>query len=145
MNITAPSWYQKTRSERFFFCQAGGTGRLRIRLTSSARMPDNAPHQIICVNTYPLHLKTWHPGTMRGPAALPLNWDSCTSAMIEHLNSPCCWNFMNVLDGYGGSVAQLNVTGPMPADLVNEVLSFAYALYYPWDFASVPVDIEIVE
>jgi hypothetical protein len=87
------------------------------------------------------------PGTMLpgGLVTMPLNWDLLTYAMVEHLNSPSCWNFMNILDGYGCSVAQLNVAGPLPADLVGEVMSFAYALYIPWDFASVPVEIVFVE
>jgi hypothetical protein len=80
-----------------------------------------------------------------GSATLPLNWDVVTYFMTGFLNTPLFTDFMGTLDGNGLAQAQLNIFGPLGPDLVGMKLFFAYACNNPWDFASNPVSIEIVE
>jgi agmatine/peptidylarginine deiminase len=79
-----------------------------------------------------------------GHATLPLNWDRLSNLVAANLNSPVLSDFQGTLDENGRATAQLNI-GPMEKKAVGLQLYFAYALYYPWDFVSEPVLIEIVE
>ena len=77
-----------------------------------------------------------------GKAVLPINWDLFTDIILNLMNKPVFTNFMGVLDATGSATAQMNL-GPIPGT-AGITLYFAYALNLPWDFASNPVEIEIV-
>ena len=64
--------------------------------------------------------------------------------MIQFLNTPCFQQFLGTLS-FGSSTAQavLDTLGPVPGAGGLE-LTFAFALAYPWDFASNPVCIRVV-
>jgi hypothetical protein len=78
-----------------------------------------------------------------GHAVLPLNWDPFTYAVLLHLNSSVFVNFLDTLDANGQATAQLN-SGPLRPGFVGTIIYFAYCLNDPFDFASDPVEIEIV-
>jgi len=82
-----------------------------------------------------------------GLATLPLNIDYFTYYVIFLMNSSIFQNFQGVLDSEGNGKAQVNTIGlgPLSPGCTGTILYFAYALYYPWDVVSNPVEIEIVE
>lgn len=79
-----------------------------------------------------------------GLVILPINWDPMTDTVIELINTPYCWNFFNLLDVNGTSIAQMNTMGPVPASLVGTTLCFAFCLGEPFDYVSNPVQIAII-
>ena len=78
-----------------------------------------------------------------GLATMPLNWDPYTDLVLSLLNSPVFSNFLGTLGASGTAFATLNVPA-LPPGLVGTVMTYAYALNNPFDFASTPVQIEIV-
>jgi parallel beta-helix repeat protein len=88
------------------------------------------------------------PGTLLpgGLATLPINWDILSDLTVQYANTPMFHQFLAVLDGAGTASAQFNTFGPIDGSLVGYTMSFAYALGPPpvWDFASIPVDLNIV-
>jgi len=76
-----------------------------------------------------------------GGLTLPLNWDLFSNLVLNLMNTPIFTDFLGILDGAGASSAQLNMP---PVAMPGIVMSYAYALYDPWDFASNPVSIEVV-
>ena len=78
-----------------------------------------------------------------GQVILPLNWDWFTNLSLTLLGSPLFSGFAGTLDGDGAGSAQLAV-GPLPAGAAGLTMYFAYCLTGPFDFASNPVDIEIL-
>ena len=87
-----------------------------------------------------------NPGiSMGGDVVLPINWDIFTNVVIGFTNSLFFQNFMSQLDYNGENSAKLNVP-PIPG-FAGTTMFFAYALvdnYGKWNFASNPVEIEIV-
>lgn len=89
-------------------------------------------------------------GTMPGTplplnkTALALNWDIITDMVLIYLNTPFFENFYGFMDGSGQATARFNTLGPMDPGSVGIVNSFAYCLGWPWDFASNPINVEIV-
>ncbi|MHC4944920.1 MAG: right-handed parallel beta-helix repeat-containing protein [Planctomycetota bacterium] len=81
------------------------------------------------------------PGGMK---TLPINWDVFTDVVLLLLNTPVFMNFMGTLDANGMGNGQLN-TGPLPPQAIGLLMDYAYALNSPWDFASNPVSIEIIQ
>ncbi|MHC4944847.1 MAG: FG-GAP-like repeat-containing protein [Planctomycetota bacterium] len=81
-----------------------------------------------------------------GNAILPLNYDIVTEFVIENLNSPLFMNFLGITDPTGYGAAIFNTQGPMPPGIAGITISFAYALIAPpsWDFASNPINIDIL-
>ena len=77
-----------------------------------------------------------------GMATLPINWDLFTNIVISLVNTSIFPGFMGTLDTQGTGTAQLNL--PAVSGAATLQMSFAYALVNPWDFASIPVTIEIV-
>lgn len=77
-----------------------------------------------------------------GFAVLPLNWDAFTDLALLLANSPVFSGFMGKLDTGGGATATLNV--PPLAGYAGTVMYYAYCINNPFDFASNPVEIEIV-
>jgi hypothetical protein len=75
-------------------------------------------------------------------ATLPLNWDLFTNVIISIVNTPVFTNFQGILDGQGSGMALMNLP-PIPG-AAGLTMYFAYALNNPWNFASNPVEIEIV-
>ena len=78
-----------------------------------------------------------------GKATLPLNYDIFTTMTILYANTQLFLDFMGTLDAMGSGAAQMNL-GPVPG-FAPLTMYFAYALNKPWDFASNPVGIEIVQ
>lgn len=77
-----------------------------------------------------------------GMVVMPLNFDLFTQVMIPLLNSAMFPGFMGTTDGTGVATAQL-VAPPSPA-AVGLTLDFAYMLYYPFDFVSNPVSVQVL-
>lgn len=69
-----------------------------------------------------------------GHAVLHLNWDPFTDIVLGLINTPLFDNFMGALNGTGQATAVLNV--PAVPSALGLVMSYAYALNNPWDFAS---------
>jgi hypothetical protein len=86
------------------------------------------------------------PGTLLplGLETLPLNWDSFTDLVMLLLNSPFFDNFLGQLDPTGKEYALFDTIAPLPPIAIGARVNFAYALNNPFDFASNPVEIEIV-
>jgi len=70
-----------------------------------------------------------------GNVNLPLNWSYFTNNVY----------FIGKLDSNGNSMLTLDTLGPIPG-IAGIVFSFAYALAPPssWDFASNPINVEVV-
>lgn len=85
------------------------------------------------------------PGTALpgGTTTLPLNWDIMTDFCFSMVNTAVFNNFLSTLDASGQSTAQLNTFGPLPSTMIGTILSFAYCLNYPWEYASNPVLVEV--
>lgn len=79
-----------------------------------------------------------------GHAVLPCNWDIFTDIVITLINGPVFQNFHGYLDGNGYATAILDASQPLPSS--GFTMSFAYALFPQpaWNFASNPVNIDIV-
>lgn len=84
------------------------------------------------------------PGTLLpgGLVTLPLNWDPLTDLVLSLANTSIFTNFFGTLDNSGQATAYLNAP-PLPGH-AGVVMYYAYCLYKPFDFASNPVQIEIV-
>ena len=78
-----------------------------------------------------------------GKVTLPLNFDIFTNMVINLANTPPFSNFIGKLDSSGSANAVFNTFGPIPG-AAGITMNFAFALNSPWDFASNPVEIEIV-
>jgi hypothetical protein len=78
-----------------------------------------------------------------GLATLPVNWDAFTDQMLILLNTPIFSNFMAKLDIHGASEAELWIF-PIDPGFVGLEMTYAYALDMPFDYASNPVQVEIV-
>ena len=79
-----------------------------------------------------------------GHVILPVNFDSFTFlVMFPLLNTYYFTNFLGTLDANGSSTAQLNAPA-LPPGFVGVIMYYAYCLSSPFDFASNPVEIEIV-
>jgi len=116
--------------------QNGGTVNLYLRAG-----PDNNLRNYILLGSmsgtspgFPL------PG---GQATLPINWDTITDLVIDLINTPLFFNFLNVLDTAGTQTARI-YTRPLPAGFVGTQFYFAFALNNPWDYVSNPVTLEII-
>jgi len=114
----------------------------QIAFTLTAGM-DNANRSYFLAGT----MSGSHPGTFLpgGAATIPLMRDWLSNYILSHLTSPSFVNFSARLDASGNGEAQLIASGPLPPSMLGEVMHFAYAVYNPWDFASNPVRIEIVQ
>lgn len=78
-----------------------------------------------------------------GLVTLPLNRDSVMNTMLWFINAPIFADCLGTLAADGTASATLNVP-PLPPGASGQALSFAYALVYPWDFASNAVTLLIV-
>ncbi|MFH2002666.1 MAG: C25 family cysteine peptidase [Planctomycetota bacterium] len=85
------------------------------------------------------------PGTALpgGLATMPLNFDIFTDIVFANLNSTLFTNFLGVLDANGQATAQLNAPA-IPAGLAGTIMEYAYAMNYPWDFASNAVGVTVL-
>jgi len=76
-----------------------------------------------------------------GEKTLPINWDIFTAAMLDLIHTPYFTDFFGALDSNGqGSAALFFPTLP---GATGVVISLAFALRKPLDFASNPINIEI--
>lgn len=84
------------------------------------------------------------PGTALpgGLVTLPINRDWFTDFILDHLNNTRFVDFKGNLDAEGRATAWLNA--PPISSWVGTTLHFAYAATKPFDFASIPVAVEIV-
>lgn len=74
---------------------------------------------------------------------MPLNWDVFTEyTLIPLINTTIFQDFYEFLDSYGNSTARLNA--PPLTGFIGMKMYFAYCLFWPWEFASNPVEIEII-
>lgn len=78
-------------------------------------------------------------------ATLPLNWDVFTDLVLSLTGFPIFVDFSGRLDANGQAQAQLNLTVPLDPTTVGTVIYFAYLNYYPFDFASNAIAVEIVD
>ena len=81
---------------------------------------------------------------LSGGGHLPLVWDVFTSIVASALNTPTFSSFFGGLNLWRNGTAQLNAPLPLNPGLIGTSLYFAYALNQPWNFASNPVEIEII-
>lgn len=79
-----------------------------------------------------------------GHATLPLNWDSFTDLVLANLNSTFFPDFLGTLDATGTAGAEIHF-GPVNPFWVGTVFHFAYTCNNPFDVASNPIAIKIVE
>ncbi|MBU0754204.1 MAG: right-handed parallel beta-helix repeat-containing protein, partial [Planctomycetes bacterium] len=86
-----------------------------------------------------------YPGTPLpgNQAMLWLNCDFFTDFVVANMNSSFFDDFFGALDENGAATATVDTLVPIP-DAVGAKLYFAYALGYPWEFASNPVVIDLV-
>jgi plastocyanin len=77
-----------------------------------------------------------------GFETLPLNLDFFTDIVFLLINSPVFNNFLGTLDGNGTSTATLT-TGPVPG-AAGLLMYYAFALGFPYDFVSNPVEVTFV-
>jgi hypothetical protein len=78
-----------------------------------------------------------------GLETMPLVWDPITDVIFSMANTPFFSNFVGKLDGSGTGAAQLNIPA-LPAGYTSVKIFFAFTVSNPFDFASNPVEIEIV-
>ena len=82
------------------------------------------------------------PGNM---VTLPVNWDDLTNLIVNHLNASLFTDFYGTLDSMGQMNAVFDTNGPVPG-MAGYRVSFAYPLQGPpWNFASNPVNIDVVK
>jgi hypothetical protein len=78
-----------------------------------------------------------------GMVTLAINWDVFTNLVMNLMNSPVFMDFSGQLDAQGQATATFDTLGPF-GGAVGLTLSFAYGLQSPWDFASNPINVEIL-
>lgn len=79
-----------------------------------------------------------------GNATLPVNFDLFTNEiLLPFLNTTLLQDFAGFLDTSGLATATMN-SGTIHPDLIGTIIYFAFCLGWPWEFASNPVEIEIV-
>jgi hypothetical protein len=88
------------------------------------------------------------PGTLLpgGNKILPMNWDYFTNivANVNYPNSILFENFFGTLDPNGQMKAKFDTNGPVHG-MAGYVVTFAYPLQGPpWDFASNPINVEVI-
>lgn len=82
--------------------------------------------------------------TLPGGVNLPVNFDVFTyDVLFPLLNTIVFQNFMGILSPQGHGEATLN-TGTLPPGYVGMRMFYAYCLAFPWEFASNPIEIDIV-
>ncbi len=85
------------------------------------------------------------PGMNVNGVHVPLNWDWVSDFIYNNLGLPAFQDFFSNLDGSGQAVATLNLSSaPGLAPFVGQNLTFAFAVTGPVDFASNPLEIEIL-
>jgi len=77
---------------------------------------------------------------------LPINWDSLSTYVFSHMNTPDFLNFVGPLNLIGQGSAQMTTTGqsPISAGCIGKKLHFAFVTSCYWDFVSNTVEVEIV-
>lgn len=77
-------------------------------------------------------------------ATLPLNWDSFTDLVLANMNTPIFPGFLGALDTTGTAYAEINI-GPLSPFYVGTILYFAYTCNNPFDVASNPIGVKIID
>lgn len=84
------------------------------------------------------------PGFGLGFVNVPLNPDPFMDVVILLWNSPFFKNFMGTLDTDGRGLATIDIPGPLDPSWVGIQMHFAYVLNNFIDYASVPVEVNIL-
>lgn len=116
---------------------ANSGGSIQITLDAG---PANSGRAYYLVGTF----SGTEPGTPLpgGMAVLPIHWDIFTDIMLGLINTPVFTDFTGTMDVQGQAFATLNAP-PLPTAL-GHVMTYAYALKGPWDFASNHCHVEFV-
>lgn|GEM_PF-2797762 len=77
-----------------------------------------------------------------GGGILRLHWDSVSSYIYSHVDTPMFLNFSGFLDAKGRGLAVFNTVGPLNLSYAGETISFACVLIDPFELTSNPVDID---
>jgi len=79
-----------------------------------------------------------------GIAVLPINWDSFTDLVWLFLNTPYFSNFLGQMDSSGEAAAKLMLPSLDPS-MIGQTMHFAFTHGNPFDVASNPIPVQIVE
>jgi hypothetical protein len=84
------------------------------------------------------------PGTvLPGGKTLPINWDYFSDIVMSLVNTSLFPNFLSKLGVDGSSTAQINAPA-LPPGTAGLIMNFAYCTGNPFDFVSIPIEIEVV-
>ncbi|MFH2000692.1 MAG: hypothetical protein ABIK28_13505 [Planctomycetota bacterium] len=81
--------------------------------------------------------------TLPGGLNLPVNWDAFSDLEMSLLNVAIFMNFMGQVSPSGTASAQL-VVPALPPGYAGTMMYYAYTMNNPFNFASNPIEIEIV-
>ncbi|MBU0756123.1 MAG: hypothetical protein KJ645_13350 [Planctomycetes bacterium] len=84
------------------------------------------------------------PGFQWAFAHFPLNYDVFMEMVIAYWNTPYLDRFMGNLNAQGRSAAIFNTLGPLDSMLVGVQMHFGYVLANPINYASMPIEVNIV-
>ncbi len=86
------------------------------------------------------------PGTLLpgGLETIPINQDSFSNYIVNHMYLPNFSGFQGVLDGQGKASAVLSFFTPHPG-LIGKTMHYAFCTRNPWDFASNATAIDLVQ
>jgi len=84
------------------------------------------------------------PGFHVGSVDVPLNPDPFFQFVFMYWNSTICNNFMGNLNGNGCAAATFDTLGAVDPSFVGVQMHFAYILANPIDYASAPVEVNVI-
>jgi hypothetical protein len=123
-------------SENAVSAATGGT----ITLTLDAGVANGSRNYYVLGST-----SGTDPGTvMPGGVVLPLNWDWFTDLALTLVNTSIFDQFSGMLNAAGEAEAKLNVPGSLPPEVIGVIMSYAYTMPSPFDYASNGANIEFV-
>ncbi len=82
--------------------------------------------------------------TLPGGLVLPLTWDSWTTYIMNNSPSAMFYNFVGTFNATGLAFAQFNSLIPIAPTHVGRTLYFAYCTTNPYDFVSIPVEVDVI-
>jgi hypothetical protein len=78
-----------------------------------------------------------------GQVVLPINWDVFSDIVMGLANSPVFPNFIGKTGVDGSATAQINAPA-LPPGSAGLVMYFAYCMNNPFNYVSIPIEIEVV-
>lgn len=119
--------------------EAGGTVNLGLYAGKHGGPTNRARNYLIVGG-----LSGTSPGfALPGGLMLPINWDVFSDIVLGLANSAVFPNFIGKTLGDGSATAQINAPA-LPPGSAGLVLYFAYCLGGPFNYVSIPVEIEVV-